>query len=188
MLTGFPANSVFIVDSKDRVRHHTVLDPRFLVMMLMYNVVDVDPLVGTGVNFDQSQGWMEPAGGRKVGFRLQVCPVLLLLKCILPLFCAHNFHLNKSYTTCSHFWFRSTDGGQGLAMSCWQSMKDTVENKVNSCNVLFGVNVVDLLPDPCHRQLLHNRVWGRGGRQRHLCSNAVQGQTRCGQTSWMEGH
>ena len=34
MLTGFPANSVFIVDSEDRVRHHTVLDPRFLVMML----------------------------------------------------------------------------------------------------------------------------------------------------------
>ena len=29
MLTGFPANSVFIVDSEDRVRHHTVLDPRF---------------------------------------------------------------------------------------------------------------------------------------------------------------
>jgi len=28
MLSGFPANSVFIVDSKDRVRHHTVLDPR----------------------------------------------------------------------------------------------------------------------------------------------------------------
>ena len=36
MLTGFPANSVFIVDSEDRVRHHTVLDPRFLVMMLIY--------------------------------------------------------------------------------------------------------------------------------------------------------
>ena len=35
MLTGFPANSAFIVDSKDRVRHHTVLDPRFLVMMLI---------------------------------------------------------------------------------------------------------------------------------------------------------
>ena len=29
MRTGFPANSVFIVDSKDRVRYHTVLDPRF---------------------------------------------------------------------------------------------------------------------------------------------------------------
>ena len=29
MLSGFPANSVFIVDSEDRVRHHTVLDPRF---------------------------------------------------------------------------------------------------------------------------------------------------------------
>ena len=43
MLTGFPANSVFIVDSEDRVRHHTVLDPRFLVMMLiMYKFVDVD--------------------------------------------------------------------------------------------------------------------------------------------------
>ena len=73
-------------------------------------------------------------------------------------------------------------------MSGWQSMKDTVENKVNAGNVLFGVKVVDLLPDPCHRQLLHDRVWGRGGRQRHRCSNAVQGQTRCGQTSWMEGH
>ena len=30
MLSGFPANSVFIVDSKDRVRHHTVLDPRLI--------------------------------------------------------------------------------------------------------------------------------------------------------------
>jgi len=28
MRSGFPANSVFIVDSEDRVRHHTVLDPR----------------------------------------------------------------------------------------------------------------------------------------------------------------
>ena len=73
-------------------------------------------------------------------------------------------------------------------MSGWQSAKDTVENKVNSCNVLFGVNVVHLLPDPCHRQLLHDRVWGRGGRQRHLCSNAAQRRTRRGQTSWMEGH
>ena len=73
-------------------------------------------------------------------------------------------------------------------MSGWQSAKDTVENKVNSCNVLFGVIVVDLLPDPCHRQLLHDRVWGRGGRQCHLRSNAAQGQTRCGQTSWKEGH
>ena len=82
MLTGFPANSVFIVDSKDRVRHHTVLDPRFLVMMLiMYKFVDVD----------HPQGWMELAGGREVGFRLQVCPGLLLLKCILPLSCVHNF-------------------------------------------------------------------------------------------------
>ena len=86
MLTGFPANSVFIVDSEDRVRHHTVLDPRFLVMMLiMYKFVDVDLLVGTGVDVDHPQGWMELAGGRKVGFRLQVCPGLLLLKCV------HNF-------------------------------------------------------------------------------------------------
>ena len=29
MMSGFPANSVFIVDSEDRVRHQTVLDPRF---------------------------------------------------------------------------------------------------------------------------------------------------------------
>ena len=98
------------------------------------------------------------------------------------------FHLNKNYTICSHFGFRSTDGGQGLAMAGWQSDKDTVENKVYSCNLLFGVIVVDLLPDPCNRQLLHDRVWGRGGRQRHLRSNAAQGQTRRGQTSWMEGH
>ena len=28
MRTGFPANSVFIVDGEDRVRHHTVLDSR----------------------------------------------------------------------------------------------------------------------------------------------------------------
>ena len=53
-------------------------------------------------------------------------------------------------------------------------MKDTVENKVNAGNVLFGVKVVDLLPDPCHRQLLHDRVWGRGGGgQRHRRSNAI---------------
>ena len=77
MLTGFPANSVFIVDSEDRVRHHTVLDPRFLVMMLiMYKFVDVDLLVGTGVDVDHPQGWMELGGGCEVGFRLQVCPVL----------------------------------------------------------------------------------------------------------------
>ena len=91
MLTGFPANSVFIVDSEDRVRHHTVLDPRFLVMMLiMYNVVDVNLLVGTGVDVDHPQGWMELGGGCEVGFRLQVCPVVLLLKSV-PLFCEHNF-------------------------------------------------------------------------------------------------
>ena len=29
MMSGFPANSVFIVDSEDRVRHQTVLDSRF---------------------------------------------------------------------------------------------------------------------------------------------------------------
>ena len=73
-------------------------------------------------------------------------------------------------------------------MAGWQSDKDMVENKVYSCNLLFGVIVVDLLPDPCHRQLLHDRVWGRGGRQRHLRSNAAQGQTRCGQARRMEGH
>ena len=28
MKSGFPANSVFIVDGEDRVRHHTVLDSR----------------------------------------------------------------------------------------------------------------------------------------------------------------
>ena len=91
MLTGFPANSVFIIDSEDRVRHHTVLDPRFLVMMLiMYNVVDVNLLVGTGVDVDHPQGWMELVGVREVGFRLQVCPVLLLLKCV-RLFCVQKF-------------------------------------------------------------------------------------------------
>ena len=73
-------------------------------------------------------------------------------------------------------------------MAGWQSDKDTVENKVYSCNLLFGVIVVDLLPDPCNRQLLHDRVWGREGGQRHLCSNAVQGQTRCGQARRMESH
>jgi len=68
MLTGFPANSVFIVDSEDRVRHHTVLDPR-----VGWNLEEVARLVSA---------------------------------------------------------FRSTDGGQGLAMSGWQSAKDTVENKI----------------------------------------------------------
>jgi len=68
MLTGFPANSVFIVDSEDRVRHHTVLDPR-------------------------------------VGWNLQEVARLVSA-------------------------FRSTDGAQGLAMSGWQSMKNTVENKI----------------------------------------------------------
>ena len=29
MMSGFPANSVFVVDSEDRVRHQTVLDSRF---------------------------------------------------------------------------------------------------------------------------------------------------------------
>ena len=92
MLTGFPANSVFIVDSEDRVRHHTVLDPRFLVMMLiMYKFVDVDLLAGTDVDVDHPQGWMELGGGCEVGFRLQVCPVVLLLKCVLHLFSVHNF-------------------------------------------------------------------------------------------------
>ena len=91
MLTGFPANSVFIIDSEDRVRHHTVLDPRFLVMMLItYKFVDVDLLVGTGIDVDHPQGWMELGGGCEVGFRLQVCHVVLLLKSV-PLFCVHNF-------------------------------------------------------------------------------------------------
>ena len=83
MLTGFPANSVFIVDSEDRVRHHTVLDPRFLVMMLiMYKFVDVYLLAGTGVDVVHPQGWMELGGGCEVGFCLQVCPVVLLLKSV----------------------------------------------------------------------------------------------------------
>ena len=34
MMSGFPANSVFIVDSKDRVRHQTVLDSRFRQLQL----------------------------------------------------------------------------------------------------------------------------------------------------------
>ena len=103
MLTGFPANSVFIVDSEDRVRHHTVLDPRFLVMMLiMYKLVDVDLLVGTGVDVNHPQGWMELGGGCEVGFRLQVCPVLLLLKCV-RLFCVHNFSSEqKLYNLFTH--------------------------------------------------------------------------------------
>ena len=103
MLTGFPANSVFIVDSEDRVRHHTVLDPRFLVMMLiMYKFIDVDLLVGTGVDVDHPQGWLELGGGCEVGFRLQVCPVLLLLKCV-RLFCVHNFSSEqKLYNLFTH--------------------------------------------------------------------------------------
>ena len=56
----------------------------------MHNVVDVDPLAGTGVDVDHPQGWMELGGGCEVGFRLQVRPVLLLLKHV-RLSCVHNF-------------------------------------------------------------------------------------------------
>ena len=49
MLTGFPANSVFIVDSEDRVRHHTVLDPRFLGMMLCAMLLMLIFLLGLAV-------------------------------------------------------------------------------------------------------------------------------------------
>ena len=44
MLSGFPANSVFIVDSKDRVRHQTVLDPR----LINFHDVEHDDFVGVG--------------------------------------------------------------------------------------------------------------------------------------------
>ena len=39
MMSGFPANSVFIVDSEDRVRHQTVLDSRFQHFCLPTSVV-----------------------------------------------------------------------------------------------------------------------------------------------------
>merc|ERR1719234_2236098 len=68
MMSGFPANSVFIVDSEDRVRHHTVLDPR-----VGWNIDEVARLVAA---------------------------------------------------------FRSTDGGQVLAMAGWEGEEDTVDNQI----------------------------------------------------------
>ena len=48
MLNGFPANSVFIVDSEDRVRHQTVLDPRFYDFYEGIGGVEHDDVVGDG--------------------------------------------------------------------------------------------------------------------------------------------
>ena len=40
MRTGYPANSIFIVDSTDRVRYHAVLDTR-----VAFNVEEIARLV-----------------------------------------------------------------------------------------------------------------------------------------------
>ena len=49
--TGFPANAVFIVDDKDRVRHHTVLDSR-----VAFNVEEVARLVAAYRATDGGRG------------------------------------------------------------------------------------------------------------------------------------
>jgi len=51
MMSGFPANSVFIVDSQDRVRHHTVLDPR-----VGWNMEEVARLVAAFRDTDGGEG------------------------------------------------------------------------------------------------------------------------------------
>jgi len=51
MMSGFPANSVFIVDSEDRVRHHTVLDPR-----VGWNMEEVTRLVAAYRDTEGGQG------------------------------------------------------------------------------------------------------------------------------------
>ena len=71
MLSGFPANSVFIVDSEDRVRHHTVLDPRFY----LYDGpgdAEHDDVVGDGGDVCEPQGRVEHGGGGEAGGCLQV--------------------------------------------------------------------------------------------------------------------
>merc|ERR1719500_666310 len=51
MMSGFPANSVFIVDSEDRVRHQTVLDPR-----VGWNMEEVARLVAAYRDTDGGEG------------------------------------------------------------------------------------------------------------------------------------
>ena len=67
MLSGFPANSVFIVDSKDRVRHHTVLDPR----LINFHDVEYDDFVGVGGDVvNPRAGWnMEEVARLVAAFR-----------------------------------------------------------------------------------------------------------------------
>ena len=72
MRSGFPANSVFIVDSEDRVRHHTVLDPRFKDFYEGLWEVELDDVGGDGGDVDQPQGGLEHGGGGKAGGCLQV--------------------------------------------------------------------------------------------------------------------
>ena len=62
MRSGFPANSVFIVDTEDRVRHHMVLDPRLkeFFMKVFFGRWRMMVLVGMVVMFIKStQGKLE---------------------------------------------------------------------------------------------------------------------------------
>ena len=70
MLNGFPANSVFIVDSQDRVRHQTVLDPRFYDFY--EGIGAVEHVVGDGGEGFEPQGRLEHGGGGEAGGCLQV--------------------------------------------------------------------------------------------------------------------
>ena len=74
MLNGFPANSVFIVDSQDRVRHQTVLDPRFYDFYEGIGGMGhgMAILMGMVVKVFEPQGRLEHGGGGEAGGCLQV--------------------------------------------------------------------------------------------------------------------
>ena len=131
MMSGFPANSVFIVDSEDRVRHQTVLDSRFrhfccLPTSVVMEAWKLDEMA-------QVKNMMEMLGmimmlivNPRVGWNMEeVARLVAAFRLIFITFLCHSGNF-----VCS----RACDGGQGLAMAGWKGEQDTVENQVSTIN------------------------------------------------------
>ena len=118
MMSGFPANSVFIVDSEDRVRHHTVLDPRLELFCFADCGDDYKSLINPRTSWN-----LEEVARLVAAYRL--CFPLILIVAKKP-FC----------------WCRDTDGGQSLAMAGWKGEEDTVDNQVSPLNIVTIVTSI----------------------------------------------
>ena len=118
MMSGFPANSVFIVDSEDRVRHHTVLDPRLELFCFGDCGDDYKSLINPRTSWN-----LEEVARLVAAYRLCFPLIFIVAK---TLFC----------------WCRDTDGGQSLAMAGWKGEEDTVDNQVSPLNIVTIVTSI----------------------------------------------